>query len=345
MKSFNQFLGKSAIFFSILLFLSIVVSVTYGISHPNLFNNLDFKAPDGSFNFAFTGRYLSEFSTITEMDTFTADTDINNIVINSSFEQIQFIEEDIDTIWVEYLREKPEANNYQTTYSITAQNDTLIINTTTTIRDLITDKNYAGYIKIHVPKNYHFTSLDLNSDVSEINSDSILKQVDNLYLTAALGNIDITIDAPKETLKVFNELGSSIVLINAPIETLDISTALGNLDLTIKNPINYMYLEAEIGNIDIDAKADISTSIINNQSGKVDMVTTGAIKDLTIQNDVGVINLTIPPIYEIYYETELTSVNIAPEFMLANDPNSAPIKIFSDLGAINVYSSNQNGGE
>jgi hypothetical protein len=321
MKSFNRFLGFSALILVILMITSFMIAFSYTVSHPDLFDSFHISFSD-SFNWNINNHKSSDYETIVEAKNFTTDNVISTISINSDFTEIIFIEEDRSDILVEQYLEKPNTSAYRTSYDVSVDDDELKIISSQSIFNIMLDRDYENKITIHVPNNVHFTTLDIKSALKEITKESILSNVDNIYIDDNIGRVTIDITSPKEVVKVTSDIGSITITGSSNISTLDLTSNLDSIYLDFDGNIDYLYMESDLGSINAIITGAIQAGNIVTDIGKVVLRFGSDIGSLDVTTSVGNIDLYMRENFSTYAQSDTGSENI--------------ITIESDTGSISI---------
>ncbi len=341
MKSFNRTMGIVAGIFFILVVGSVSIGASYIKSNKldslefwNETTNLDYS-DDWDFDGIFSNKKSSEYDTkeISDTKTFSLQPEL---YVSSSFEEITFIEENRDDIQVDYYREYPDVDSYRISYDASESNNRITITSTLSVRDIAVNKPYQGNIEIHIPVNYQFEQITLESAATKIESDNIYTRTKELNITASLGDIDINIDNPLEILNVQCSMGSIDLNVEADIDTLNIECSLGKVDLNLEGEIVIFSIQNDIGDTNVEAEKPIDEGNINSNLGDV----TGSFRDnistLFVECSMGNIDMSFQDNKNmlVYIDTDLGDVSVDEAFNISEEPSNF---IFtSSLGNINI---------
>jgi hypothetical protein len=258
MKSFHRTMGYLMGFFFLMTLLSVVVAISYiernGLSIENIFtestsiNYTDHWDIDFFPGILSSNHRSNEYETISLNESQTFDF-VDQLFISTAVEDVQFIEEDRDNILIEYSRDRPDTDRYHTKFNTQLKNNQLSVTTSLSVRNLIMTKHYEGTIKVHVPTDYHFEEIKLDSDTTRITNDNIYQNTDKLILITDLGDIDISINQDMDYLGVFCDLGSIDLHSTSPINNVEIRNNLGDINVTLE-AMETLDIKADLGSID-----------------------------------------------------------------------------------------------
>jgi len=333
MKSFNKFLGVLAIILFITMATSLFIAFSYAMSHPELLDSLQINITN-DFNWGLSRAKSSDYDTIVESHDFNTLGSIEGIYIKTDIADIAFIMEDREDIYVEQYLEKPDTSAYKTTYDVSLDNNELKIISSQNTFNLLVDKDYTNKITIHVPLDAHFTTLDIETDLTDINDLSIINNVDNLYLNTDVGNIAINITSPKEIVKIASDIGTVAITGSSYINTLELSSNLDAISLDFNGSIDYLYINTDLGKVDSTITGDIKIATINTDIGDMNLEFDSDIGSLEIVTDQGNISLLISRSFNIYAHNDLNS--ITSDFPLMDKSSGNVISLESSLGAITI---------
>ncbi len=321
MKSFNKTMSFLAGLFAIMIILSIAVASSYinrnNLSGSDLWGNsshIQFS-DDWEFNGLFSSNHRSnEFETLvlTQTDTFDLKSEL---FISSSIEEITFIEEDRNDIMIEFYREYPDTSTYNVKYEVTETIDRINISSTLSIRGLIINKDYSGNIKVHIPTDYHFNKVTLDSSATVMNTDNIYTKTDVLTILADFGDIDINIDQPIETVSINCDMGAIKIYTSKAIGNLDISNDIGDLFFNIDAPVNNANFSSNLGQISGEFKDEV---------GQVNAST-----------DLGNIDITFHKNENMVVTIDVDLGDKSSDFPTTN--NSKDFRFSSDLGSVQIH--------
>lgn len=297
MKSFNRFLGRTTLILFLVFVLSTSVAIAYALIYPEVFDELEVVNSNGEWNLVVNNGRTSDYETIEIRDAYEIETLVPNIIIDIDTDQVVFIEEDRETIWVEYVAEQPKSDQYTLATDFYSDDDTLYIQTKSAISNLTIDQTYKRMINIHIPKDYYFDSISITASSVTIDNGFIPSNIKSVNIESPISIIELEISNPLDRLVIDSDYGKINLLINEPIKTLSINSDLGDIDVTYETAVDTFILESDTSNINIKAPKDTTLFIDNND-------------DITLLNE-GTYNIT--------YETE-----------------SANIIINSDLGKIHL---------
>ncbi|WZL81518.1 DUF4097 family beta strand repeat-containing protein [Vallitaleaceae bacterium 9-2] len=269
MKSFNKTMGYLMGFFFLMATLSVVVALSYierhDLSVNNLFSQSTSLRYSDHWDIDFFPDILSSshrsdnYETLTLSDQETFDL-VDQLFISTSVEDVHFIEEEREDILVEYFREQPDTNRYTTNFNTQLKNNQLSVTTTLSIRNLVMTQDYKGTINVHIPKDYHFKEVKLDSDTTRLTNDNIYQNTDKLILITDLGDIDISLTQDIKEVGIFCDLGSISLDSQSQLGFLEVNNNLGDIDLSLMS-VDMLKVNADLGSIEADMNLDEDTVI------------------------------------------------------------------------------------
>lgn len=340
MKGFHKFLGVTALLLTGILILTLTFTGYYISRHKEIltqFQNVHFPSiTNMQYDWTlFNSQKSSSFETLTSSQTDYFDL-AETIVIDVSLENIAFIEEDRTDILVEYFNEHPNSPLYKFDYSPKMIDNTLYITTNYTITDLFIDKTYKSKITIHVPKDYVCKNLDITLSMGELTNKSIFNNVSNLKLTAKLGDIDVDITSPKDSLIVNSEAGNIKLNMSAPVELFESKSNFGEINLEFSDNVGSLLSELDMGNLDIESKKPINVVSLSAKMGNIEGDFIGKVSELTAAAEMGNIEMTFGSNEgsTVYIDTDLGNIDSDFESVKENDhPN---FKVYSNMGNVTL---------
>lgn len=340
MRSFNRFMGIAALVLVIVMIGSIIFASSYISSHRELLSELGINSHGNAiqWNWPFSSNERSShYETLTQSDesTFTLP---ESIILDIGTDELVFIEEDRTDILVEYINEYPDTPLYQIDYQTEMKNDNLYITSSQNIKSLYLDKDYESRITVHVPQDFELDTLDLTMSMGEITQQSIMNKVNNLILSANLGDIDVEIDSPKDSLNIDCAMGSIELDVNAPVKTLDCQASFGEVNLNLGSSIAILSTSADMGSINITAESDIQTVELTAQMGSITGNFDGRVDKLTANCDMGSINLEMEKTDGItaYIDADMGSVEIDDDIDLVKENDEPDYKLSAQMGDIEI---------
>jgi len=345
MKSFHKTMGYLAGIFTLMIIVSITIASSYmtrnNISFISLFeetsslefdNNFEFKLDNLFNNIDLSSRYDTKL--IEDSQTFDL---VKEIFISSSIEEIVFIQEEREDIKVDYFRELPDSKYYSVDYNINDTNSRLNITATMSVsaKNLTINNDYKGSITIYVPKEYLFDKITLDSSISTLKSENIYPFTKNLTLISSLGDIDIDITEPLNSLNITSKLGSIKLEIKSEINKLYINCDLGKINLTIDESIGDLAIEENLGDIKITSNAPIGISKIHNNMGKLEGTFTKKVESIDFSTNMGSIDISLLDNDDISIYTETNLGSVESDFPTASKEQTDFI-FTSNMGKIKV---------
>lgn len=341
MSSFHKTMGYLSAIFLIMIVLSVSIASSYmsqnNINFGSIFSetgNLSYDATNNISIFE-SGKNSSNYETVSQNDSKAFDL-VDEIFVSTSTEEVVFIEEDRDDILVEYYRELPDTNKYQVDYNVNSTNKKLTISATVKSSNIAINKIYEGIIYIHVPSDYVFDKITIDSGAAKITSDNIYTKTKSLSTIASFGDIDIDIDSPIEEVIISCNFGSIIVDVNEKVQDLDITCELGRIELNVNDDVGTLSINEELGDVILTSSASIDDVVITNSMGAIKAVFEETVRSVSIENSMGDIEVDFyeNPDISIYINTELGSIHS--DFDTTSD-DDADFYFANELGSIKVY--------
>lgn len=343
MKQFNRLMGITAIICIIALITSGIISLSYIASNKYDFDNIfedefyiDFSFHDFDFPSLFsTKKHSSSFETIIKEDSKEFNL-VDEISINSSIEKIKFIEESRSNIKIDYYREKPDTKLYKTSYNSKIIDNKLIINSTLSTKNLITNIHYDGYINIYIPKDYKFNKIVIDTSLARISNESIYDNVDTLLLHAKLGDINIDINKPKDFLSIDCDLGDVDINVNSEIKSLDINLNMGSSNIKLANSVEKLICKNNMGEINLDSSGNLENVSLESDMGSITSVFKDHVKTLSASTSMGSIEATFYSNNNsiVYANKKLGSVNS--DLPIVNNKTDADFIFTANMGSIDI---------
>lgn len=346
MQTFHSFIKKSCIFFLILTIASITMGASYMVRHnisPSAFlGDYEYLAQNYNYTFLadnmasaiFSSDRSSDYETriMEDASTFALPTEL---FITSDIEKITFIEEDRNDLYVEYYREIPDTNKYQVNYDTHLEESRLYISSSSSTNNLAITQNYNGRIQIHLPKDTHFDKLSFESNAAIVNNNNIYTNTDILSVMADMGDIDLTIEDPLDSLYLHCDLGSISLTTEESIHQLDIESDFGTVNLTLNADLGSLSINENLGDIHLISGHSIEQLTVTNDLGNIDATLSGTVDGIYMSTNLGTIDVTIPStINTVYAETNLGDVDS--DFTRTRDSDTSPYSFYSDLGSIHI---------
>lgn len=342
MKGFHKFLGVTALILSIMLIISVSFTGYYISKHKYILNSLgNFQIINGSnidYNLSFfNNNRSSQFDTLTtfQTDNFSLS---DSIVINSSLEDVIFITENRSDIMVEYYIEYPNSSLYSIDYKAEQVENTLYINTYYSVTDIFIDRDYESYIKVHVPTNYECNILDLTLSMGEITNQSIFDNVNNLNISASLGDIDLEIKSPKESILVVSEMGNIDIKVSAPVTSFESKTNFGEMKLDFTDYVGSLICDLDMGSLELTSENDIQVASFTTRMGSTEGSFNGKIANLTASADMGNIELSFANNKNstAYIDSNMGKIDIDSNFKIVKESDNPDFRIFSNMGNVTL---------
>lgn len=342
MKSFNKFLGITAIVLVILLFSTFVAASVYLSTNKEILNEfssyLGFNGHQFNFNSSI-GRHKksSLFKTLeaTQKDQFENP---KSIVLDVSVEHLTFIEEGRSDILVEYYHEYPDSPLYSFDYKANLDNDTLYISSFYNTVDIFFDRDYESYINIYMPKGYTLNTLDLTYDLGEVTNDSIYESVNDLNIHANLGDVNLSIDSPKNNLSITCDMGNINLTTNAPIKKLNAEADFGKIDLTLLDTVESLYADLDLGNLELYAEKEIMNVFTQANMGSINADFKEHVKFLVAGADVGSIKMTFynNPSTTVYTTSDMGNIKVSPDLKVVKEEDNPDFKVSTNMGKLEL---------
>lgn len=340
MSSFHKTMGYLSAIFLIMIVLSLSIANSYmsqnNINFDSIFGesgNLSYDARNNISIFD-SGQSSSNYETVNKNESKTFDL-VDEIFVSTSTEEVVFVEESRSDILVEYSRELPDTNKYQVDYKVDSSNNKLTISASMKSSNIAINKIYEGTILIHVPTDYVFDKITIDSGAAKITSDNIYTNTKSLSTIASFGDIDIDIDAPIEEVIISCSFGSIIVDVDNKIQDLDITCDLGRIELNINDNIDTLTINEELGDVQVASTASIKEVTITNSMGAIYAMFEETVGSVSIENSMGdiIVDFYDNPDISIYINTELGSIHS--DFETTSDKN-ADFSFKNELGSIKV---------
>lgn len=319
MKSFHRNMGYITGIFIIMIVASLAVSGSYmqrnDISIKDLFEGSTHIQFDDDFGFKLDSIFndiekSSHFDTkvIEQTDTFKVS---KELFISSSIENIVFLQEDRNDIQVDYYREMPNSTYYNVNYSAKETDDKITVSAAMSVRNLTINHDYKGTITIHVPMEYTFDKLTLDSGISTLKDSNVYLNTKDLTIISSLGDVNLSIAQPLEVLHITSNLGSVKLKIDSDIDKLTVNCDMGKINLTIDAPVNVLTLEENLGDINITSNAPIEFAKVNNNMGKLDGNFNSTVNGIDFYTNMGSIEVTLnqDKEFSVYAKTSLGKIS------------------------------------
>ncbi|PKM93829.1 MAG: hypothetical protein CVU84_13020 [Firmicutes bacterium HGW-Firmicutes-1] len=344
MRGFHKFLGITSLILSIVLIIAISFTGYYISKHKDILSNFgNLQINDGknlNYNWSiFNNNKSSQFETVTasQTDNFSLS---DSIVINSSLEDVIFVEEDRTDIMVEYYNEHPSSPLYSVEYKVEQVENTLYINTYYSVTDIFIDREYDSYIKVHVPTDYVCNTLDLTLSMGEITNQSIFGKINNLYLTSSLGNIDLDITTPKESISVHSEMGDIDLRVSAPVTSFDSTSNFGEMSLDFTDIIESLVCELDMGSLDITAAKNIEVVNLTARMGEIVADFNGKVANLNTSTEMGNVDLSFANNKNstAYIDSNMGNIDIDSSFSIVKESDNPDLHIYSSFGNVSISS-------
>lgn len=340
--SINKFMGITALILTIVLIISITIISIY------VTNNFDgsFNWSSGNNNWTWDLSFSWPWSDKEKSSDFDTDVSIEtasfdipeNIVVDVSLNKVIFVEEKREDIYVEFYAQKPATDLYKIECSSYFSNKTLYIESSTTIKNLILDKKYDSYVKIHVPKDFYANSLDLRLALGDITNDSIIQNVDQLILKADLGDIDIDITSDKTTLSINASMGNATVNIMADVKSLDLTASMGDIEITTDGTIDTLWTKADMGYTEINAKGAIKHVDLDASMGSISCEFHENVQSMIANCNMGNIDVKLHKNSDstVYAKSNMGKIDV--NLSTVQENANPDFKLYADMGDITVKS-------
>lgn len=340
MKGFHKFLGVTALLLTVILILTLSFTGYYISRHKEIltqFQNIHFPTVTNvQYDWSlFNSQKSSTFETLTTSKTNNFDLP-ETIVIDVSLETIEFVEEDRTDILVEYYNEYPNSPLYKAEYFPELIDSTLYIRTNYKITDLFIDKKYDSKITLHVPKDYICKNLDITLSMGELNDKSIYKNASNLKLTAKLGDIDVNITTPKDTLIVNSEAGNIDLEISAPVSIFESKSNYGETKLDFNEKVGSLFCELDMGNLTVRTEKPIDIASLSAKMGNIEANFSENVEKLTASAEMGNVEMVFGNNNDstVYIDTDMGNINS--DFELVKENDHPDFKVYSNMGNVSL---------
>lgn len=343
MKVFNRNLGYLAIIFFVMIIASISVASSYmqrnDITFKDLFEGTTQIRFDDDFDLKLNSIFndlekSSHFDTKTIEKTNTFDP-AKELFVSSSIEEINFIEEERDTLQIDYYRELPNSKYYSVDYNAAASNDKISVTASMSVRNLTINSDYKGSITIHVPTGYTFDKLTIDSGISKLKDSNIYLNTKDMTILSSLGDVKLDITKPLDSLHITSNLGSVDLDISSEIDKVVINCDLGKIDLKIEEPVQTLTLDENMGDIKIIANAAVGFATIHNNMGKLNTEFNASIGGTDFYSNMGSIDVTLSENQDISIYAKTSLGKITSEFPKV-DKDKTNFHFESDMGSITI---------
>ncbi len=276
----------------------------------------------------------SRYDTISlyEEDTFTV---VPHIDIESSIESIEFIYEDREDIKVIFERELPDTPNYKVTYFAEEISGHLTIEVDMDVRSIYSDRDYEGSIKIYLPQNHRFDSINILSHIADY--ELILPMVYEADVDVDFGSLAIKTTEPLDKLKASIDAGDLDVTVSHAITYAEFSINTGELDFDIEKAIDHLKVTNDIGAI--AGHIDVSPTIMEVTCNLGDVVLNfdDEIISLEASLDIGDLNIDVVPEDESVVYTNNDLVDYSSRLKKTNRKSDANIWVTMNIGEIDIH--------
>jgi hypothetical protein len=185
---------------------------------------------------------------------FTQD-EVKDININTEVAKISFVQENRNNIKVEYKNTKPE-KNYTIMYDTKTTENTLYITQkiiTQNFHESINENHYTNNITLYVPKDFDINKLTIHTNLGDINNSDFFSNVKEINFNTNLGNINISLSNPKESVTLVTSLGEIKAIFKNNIKSFDIKSSMGNINVYLyDNDNSSIYSACSMGEIETD---------------------------------------------------------------------------------------------
>lgn len=343
MKTFNRNLGYLAIIFFVMIIASVSVASSYmrrnDISFIDLFEGTTHIQFDDNFDLKLNS-LLNDLEKSSHFDTKVIEKTskfepAKELFVSSSIEEIVFIEEDRDNIQIDYYRELPDSKYYTVDYNADSTKEKITVSASMSVKNLAINSDYKGSITIHVPKNYIFDKITIDSGISKLKDSNIYLNTKDLTILSSLGDVKLEITKPLETLHITSNLGSVNLDINSTIDKVMINCDLGKIDLTVNDPINILTLEENMGDIKLISNANINFTSIHNNMGRIDSEFNESVGGSDFYSNIGSIDVTFSKNKDISVFAKTSLGKVSSDFP-TTEKDKTNYKFESDMGSISI---------
>lgn len=297
MKTFNHFLGKTTLVLFLVFVISTSIAVAYAMVYPDVLDELAIVNSDGDWNLVVNTNKTSDFDTIEVRNAYEVETPVPNIVIDIDTDQVVFIEEERDTIWIEYVAEQPKSDQYTLETDFYADEETLYIHTSSAKSNLTVDKTYKRQINIHIPKDYLFNSISIKASSDLIDNGFIPTQVKSITIETPIASVDLDINTALERLVIDNDYGKIDLNIYEPINTLSINSSIGDITVLYETRVDTLILESDTSNITFKGPSDTTLFIDHDM-------------DITLFNEGEYGFVEDPDLASVIINTDLSKIHL-----------------------------------
>lgn len=344
MKSFHKTMGLMAGVFLLMIILSLSVASSYMTKNDILFESLFLESADpnyhGSYRFTWNGLFgpshrASDYETVTieESESFGL---AKELFVSSTIESISFIEEDRSDILVEYYRELPDSKLYDVNYSTSESENKLNITATLKIGNMNLNRTYGGEIKIHLPKDYHFDKVTVDTGMAKIRSANIYTDTDELSVIASFGDIDVVIEQPIRDVNVSCNFGSIDLRCESTIDNLDVDCDMGSIDLEVNAPISQLDVTENMGDVNLNASAEISHVDIVSNMGTVRADFLETVGGMDLDTNMGDVDVYFYENADMHVHADTDLGNVKSDFPIVS-AGKTDFRFTSNMGSVSVH--------
>lgn len=338
--SFNQFI-KNALLASLgILAVFALLIFSYMDSKELTFQDI---FQDGQFYFNYNdndfrfGNKLSstnyDLLILHEDATFEA---LDQIEINATLEEIDFVHEDREDIRITFQREVPDTKAYTVDYKTRTNKDQIIVDVDLKTNGFYADQNYEGIITVYLPKDHNIDYLTINR---KIGSEAITlpKYIEHLDVSVNFGSLDIISEHSLKSLKLSVNAGDLYFKTLAPVDTINVSVDAGELNFDILSDVNELNLENNLGEISGYLQESPKVVDVSCDLGDIALEFEAPVKQLITELDLGDLNINVADNDEsiVYFDTDL--VDYESHLDSTNNKKKANIFIEMNLGDVTIY--------
>lgn len=188
----------------------------------------------------------SQYTTLIFNKTYNFDV-VNKLFISTTTEHINFVNEDRNDIYVEYSLEYPNTSKYTNTFNCELLDDKLVITSAQNINNLLLDKIYSQNLTIHLPNDYKFSDITIETKSSSITNNNLYYNTDNLSLISLYSDINLKIYKPLNSFNLYGDFGELNLTILSPIQVLNINCDNGDINLIAHSFLGNCNISSDLG--------------------------------------------------------------------------------------------------
>lgn len=341
MKSFYKTMGYLAGIFFLIIILSVTVIKSYMDANSIPVKEI-FETIDNDWNIVYSSAYrrYDEYFDYAKYETKKIDVDytsplVDHLVISTINEDIEFIKENREDIYIEYSRTYPVVNNFSIDFSPEHNNDTLRIELHPDTSYFHFYTSYDATLKIHVPIDYRFKSIEIANEVADLH-DTAITATDRLQISANVGNVDLDIPFSLSTFSLSQTVGDANIHFEETVDDIDVQSDTGSLILRVEKAATAIHATLDIGDLELTTKDNVKKIVLINNLGLISLDANKYINEMEITNDIGSIEIELEDNkdFTIYAVADLGSVDS--EFPLTQNKTTANYIIENSLGSIKI---------